>query len=159
MAPVLFLNRKLEKKLTYTSAPAPITVAARSKAWNIFARSNTGIVVSNPAQGMDVCLRLFCVCVVLCRSRPCVGQIPCSRSPTDCLRLRNWSEMKRFTDAICSKWAQQEVDSAPACNSIVNGYLGLSLQEEHIFFLIFSVTCPMGETGWDGRLFVNTHGW
>jgi hypothetical protein len=35
-------------------------VAARSKA-----RSNTGIVGSNPNQGMDVCVRLFCVCVVL----------------------------------------------------------------------------------------------
>jgi hypothetical protein len=45
----------------------PITVAARSKAWNVFARSNSGIVSSNPTQGMDVCLRLFCVCAALCR--------------------------------------------------------------------------------------------
>jgi hypothetical protein len=41
----------------------PITVAARSKAWTVFARSNAGIVVSNPTRGMDVCLCLFCVCV------------------------------------------------------------------------------------------------
>jgi hypothetical protein len=41
----------------------PITVAARSKAWTVFARSNAEIVGSNPTQGMDVCLRLFCVCV------------------------------------------------------------------------------------------------
>jgi hypothetical protein len=34
----------------------PITVAARSKAWTVFARSNAGIVVSNPTRGMDVCL-------------------------------------------------------------------------------------------------------
>jgi hypothetical protein len=40
----------------------PITMAARSKAWNVFALSNTGIMCSNPIQGMDVCLRLFCVC-------------------------------------------------------------------------------------------------
>jgi hypothetical protein len=33
----------------------------------VFARSNTGIVGSYPAQGMDVCLRLFCVCVLLYR--------------------------------------------------------------------------------------------
>jgi hypothetical protein len=33
----------------------PITVAARSKAWNV-ARSNTGIVCSIPTQGMDACL-------------------------------------------------------------------------------------------------------
>jgi hypothetical protein len=45
----------------------PVTVAMRSKAWNFFARLNTGIVGSKPARGMDVCLRLFCVCVVLCR--------------------------------------------------------------------------------------------
>jgi hypothetical protein len=44
----------------------PITVAARSKAWTVFACSNTGIVGSNPTRGMDVCVRLFCVCVVLC---------------------------------------------------------------------------------------------
>jgi hypothetical protein len=43
----------------------PITVAVRSKARTVFARSNTGIVVSIPAQGIDVCVCLFCVCVVL----------------------------------------------------------------------------------------------
>jgi hypothetical protein len=44
----------------------PVTVAARSKAWNVFARLNTGIMGSNPARGMNVCLRLFCVCVLSC---------------------------------------------------------------------------------------------
>jgi hypothetical protein len=39
-----------------------ITVAGRSKAWTVFARSNAGIVGSNPTQGMDVCVRLFSVC-------------------------------------------------------------------------------------------------
>jgi hypothetical protein len=34
----------------------PVTVAARSKAWNFFARMNTGIVGSNPARGMNVCV-------------------------------------------------------------------------------------------------------
>jgi hypothetical protein len=47
----------------------PITVAARSKAWTVFARSNTGIVGSNLTSGMDVYVRLFCVCVVLCIGR------------------------------------------------------------------------------------------
>jgi hypothetical protein len=41
-------------------------VAARSKALTVFARSNAGIVGSIPIQGMDVCVRLFCVRVVLC---------------------------------------------------------------------------------------------
>jgi hypothetical protein len=39
-----------------------------SKAWIVFARSDAGIVGSNPTRCMDVCVcvRLFCVCVVLC---------------------------------------------------------------------------------------------
>jgi hypothetical protein len=44
----------------------PMTVIARWKAWTVFALSNTGIVGSNPIQGMDVCVCLFCVFVVLC---------------------------------------------------------------------------------------------
>jgi hypothetical protein len=32
----------------------------------VAARSNTGIVGSNPTRDMYVCVRLFCVCVVLC---------------------------------------------------------------------------------------------
>jgi hypothetical protein len=48
-------------------------VSARFKAQNVSASSNTGIVGSNPARGMDACLHLFCVCVVLCRKRPCEG--------------------------------------------------------------------------------------
>jgi hypothetical protein len=38
----------------------------RSKTWTVFARSNTGILVSNSTRGMDIFLRFFCVCVVLC---------------------------------------------------------------------------------------------
>jgi hypothetical protein len=45
---------------------SPITVATRSKAGTLFARSNTGIVGSNPIRDIDVCPGLFCVCVVLC---------------------------------------------------------------------------------------------
>jgi hypothetical protein len=43
-------------------------VAARSKAWTVFVRSNSGIVGLNPTQGMDAFVRLFCVCVILCVS-------------------------------------------------------------------------------------------
>jgi hypothetical protein len=42
-----------------------ITVTAQSKAWTVFAHLNHGIVGSNPAWGMDVCVRLFYVCIVL----------------------------------------------------------------------------------------------
>jgi hypothetical protein len=50
-----------------SSFTQPITVAVLYKAGNVFARSNTGIVGSNPTEGMNVCLRLYCVCVVLCK--------------------------------------------------------------------------------------------
>jgi hypothetical protein len=40
----------------------PITVAVRSKAWNILARSKAGIVSLNPIQGTDVCLFILCLC-------------------------------------------------------------------------------------------------
>jgi hypothetical protein len=43
--------------------------ASRSEAWTVFARSNARIVGSNPTQSSDVCVRLFCVCVVLCALR------------------------------------------------------------------------------------------
>jgi hypothetical protein len=60
-------------------------------------------VGSNPTQVMDVCLRVFRVCVVLFRHRPCDWLIPRPRSPTDCLRIKKLSETKRFADALCSK--------------------------------------------------------
>jgi hypothetical protein len=48
----------------------PTTVAARSKAWPVFSRSNAGIASSNLIQGMDVSIvYLFCVCVVSCVGR------------------------------------------------------------------------------------------
>jgi hypothetical protein len=44
----------------------PVTVAAQSETSTVFAHSNTGIVGSNSTRVTDVCVRLFCVCVVLC---------------------------------------------------------------------------------------------
>jgi hypothetical protein len=82
----------------------PIIVTARSKASNVFALSNTGIVCSNPTRGIDVCLRLFCVCD---RKRSCDVVIPSRRRPTSCLRLRNWSETTRFIDCQNFKYEQQ----------------------------------------------------
>jgi hypothetical protein len=46
--------------------PLPITWAARSEPRTVFARSKTLIVGSNTTSVMDVCVRLFCVCVLLC---------------------------------------------------------------------------------------------
>jgi hypothetical protein len=44
----------------------PIAVALWSKAWTVFARSNTRVMVSIPTWSMDMCVYLFCVRVVLC---------------------------------------------------------------------------------------------
>jgi hypothetical protein len=44
----------------------PVTVADRSKACTVFARSEAGIVGSNSAQGMDVWCLFVCVCVCVC---------------------------------------------------------------------------------------------
>jgi hypothetical protein len=41
----------------------PVTVAERSKACTVFARSEAGIVGSNLTQGMDVWCAFFSVCV------------------------------------------------------------------------------------------------
>jgi hypothetical protein len=44
----------------------PVTVAERSKASTVFARSAAGIVGSNSTQGMDVWCVCVCVCVLFC---------------------------------------------------------------------------------------------
>jgi hypothetical protein len=45
----------------------PFTVAVRSKARTVFARSNTAIVGLSPTRDIDVYLNLYSVCVVLFR--------------------------------------------------------------------------------------------
>jgi hypothetical protein len=69
----------------------PVAVAARSKAWTVFAFSNTWIVGSNPTQGMDVCVCLFCVFVVLCvGSGLATGWSPSKESYWLWIGLRKW---------------------------------------------------------------------
>jgi hypothetical protein len=72
----LFLNPALRT--------TPITVIMRSEAWRVFARSNTGVVGSSPNLVMDVCVCLFCVCVVMC-IKASRRAAPRPRSPTDCV--------------------------------------------------------------------------
>jgi hypothetical protein len=107
--------------------PEPMTVAARSKVWTVFARSNAGIVGSNPTQDMDVCvrLRLFRVCVILCvNSGLAMGWSPVQedlstlyrikslkkrpRSNKDCRAIGryfcSWSEIRALTLQSLKSW-------------------------------------------------------
>jgi hypothetical protein len=63
------------------------------------ARSNAGIVDSNPIQGMDVCARLFCVCVVLSvGSGLAMGWSPVQGVLQTVYRLGNWKAAKAHKD-------------------------------------------------------------
>jgi hypothetical protein len=100
--------------LLYSSLP--VTVAARSKAWRLFARSNAGIVCSNPTRGMDVCVRLFCLCVVLCVGRGLV---------TD------WSSVQGILPSLCKikklkKWPRSS--KGLYCHIYLSIYLSMALQ-------------------------------
>jgi hypothetical protein len=77
----------------------PITMSARSKASNVFARLNSGFVGSNPAQYMDDYVRLFCVYVVLC-----VGSDLATGWSLIQRVLRKWNKTKRYKDVQSSKW-------------------------------------------------------
>jgi hypothetical protein len=64
----LFSGRCLAKLRCATQQLADMSqyiCAARSKAWSVFLHSNAGIVGSNLTRVMNVCVRLFCVCVIL----------------------------------------------------------------------------------------------
>jgi hypothetical protein len=74
----------------------PITVAARSEAWTVFARSNTGVVGSSLTWGMDACVRLFCVCVILgVGSGLTTSWSPVQEVLPTVYRLRNWKKEPR----------------------------------------------------------------
>jgi hypothetical protein len=110
----------------------PITVAARSKAWTIFARSNTGIVGSNPTQGMDVCL-VYSVFMLSCvGSGLAMGWSPVQGVLPTGLGLRNWSETKRFTDVLCSKWEQQRGGGGIDFKAWPIGALAKTLEWKHV---------------------------
>jgi hypothetical protein len=91
-----------------------ITMAAPSKAWTVFVRSNAGIVGSDSTKGMDVCVCLFCVCIVSCLAK---GWSAVQGVLSTVLGLRNWSETKRFMDALCSKVGAKWEGERDYCNT------------------------------------------
>jgi hypothetical protein len=74
----------------------PITLAVRSKAWTVLLRLKNGIVGSNPTRGMDVFVRLFCVCAVLCVQVAALRRAdpPSKESYLLCKRSRKWKAAK-----------------------------------------------------------------
>jgi hypothetical protein len=69
----------------------PITVAARFKAWTVFAHSDAGIVGSNPIQGMDVCVCVYSVWVLCVGSGRATGWSPLQVVlPSLYIGSRNW---------------------------------------------------------------------
>jgi hypothetical protein len=79
---------------------SPVTVSERSEEYTVFTRSQTGIVGSNPTQGIDIwCVCAFlCVCVVLCLGRG----LSTSWSPVQgVLPSVNYQETEK--SALCSK--------------------------------------------------------
>jgi hypothetical protein len=63
-----------------------ITVAAHSTAWTIFARSNTGIVGSNPTWDMDICVCVYSLFVLSCVLCWWVGRFYSSLRCSVCFR-------------------------------------------------------------------------
>jgi hypothetical protein len=94
----------------------PITVGARSKARTVFARSNAGIVVSNPTQGMDVSVRLFCVLVAaLQRADP-----PSKESYRLCIDQKNWKSGQGPTNGYRAKDRQTDRQTGKQIEQNVN---------------------------------------
>jgi hypothetical protein len=78
-----------------------IKVVTRSKAWTVFARSNPGIVSSNPTRRHGyLCAFILCLCCSVYRWWPWDGLIPRPRSPTVC-ELLIWNRIR----GLGAEWA------------------------------------------------------
>jgi hypothetical protein len=88
-----FSDRRAHSLVTKSELPSTLI---KLQARTVFARSNIGIVGSNPTRGMDVCVRLFCVCVVLCvGSGLATGWSHIQGVLPSVYILRNWKRSRR----------------------------------------------------------------
>jgi hypothetical protein len=124
-------NKETKKKQILWFKNGRLTVAEQSKACTVFVRSEAWIVGSNPTQDMDVwCMRLFCVCVVLCLGRglatswsPVQGVLPSVKwwwnweiRPT----LQSGSERKRKTVVRWKSTDVSEKNISPSSSGSMN---------------------------------------
>jgi hypothetical protein len=71
-----------------------------SKVYNVFHRSDTGIVGSNPICYMDVCVPSCCVCVALCRHRT---GLAAGRFPIQGVTHKEHSDIRKMT-SLRQQW-------------------------------------------------------
>jgi hypothetical protein len=85
------VNKRMSLPRTNSCERQPRAIDTQLKAWTIFTRSNAGFVGSNLIQGMDVCVCLFCVYVVLCVGSGLVtGWSPVQGVLPTVYRIKNW---------------------------------------------------------------------
>jgi hypothetical protein len=97
-----FRNKDIKYSKISRRSNWPIAVAVRSGAWIVFARSNTEVVISNPTRGMDVCMRLFCACVILCVSSGlATGRSPVQGVLPTVYRIRITEKEAKAQQKVC----------------------------------------------------------
>jgi hypothetical protein len=88
----------------------PITVVAWSKAWIVFAPLNAGIMVSNPTQGMDVCVCIYSVSVLSCVYVAALWRADHSSKESYCLCKKDYKTeeearaQQRAVEPVMNKW-------------------------------------------------------
>jgi hypothetical protein len=118
-------------------------VCGRPKALTVFARSNAGIVGSNPTQCMNVCVRLFCVCVVLCvGSGLATGWSLVQGILPNVYRIKKFKKRPRFN----KRDVAQQTDRQCTMNVDIVQCWGYLVPLRHVFTLLITsehqyVTC------------------
>jgi hypothetical protein len=93
----------------------PITVAARSEAWTVFAPSNAATVGSNPTRGIDVCVWVYSVFVLFCMQVVALRRTdhlskesyrPCKK---DYGTEEEAREQQRAVEPLMNKWIRHKV--------------------------------------------------